>query len=55
LEELSLPKGMQHLPRARRVLGQCTERFESVQQDVLETFVDRGQLQELLQPTDSIL
>ena len=53
LKELSLPKGIEHLPHARRVLGQCTERFESVQQDVLETFVDRGQLQELLQPTVS--
>jgi len=53
LRELSLPKGIQNLPRVREVLGKCTERFESVQQDILETFVDRGQLQELLQATVS--
>jgi hypothetical protein len=53
LKELSVPKGLQHLPRVRKVLGQCTERFESVQQDILETFVDRGQLQELRQATVS--
>jgi hypothetical protein len=53
LKELSLPKGIEHLPRVREVLGQCNQRFESVQQDVLETYIDRGQLQELRQTTVS--
>jgi hypothetical protein len=51
MKELSLPKGIQHLPRVRTILGQCNERFQDVQQDILETYVDRGQLQELCQPT----
>ncbi len=53
LQELSLPKSIDKLDRVRDVLGQCNDRFENVQQDVLETFVDRGQLHELSQTTVS--
>jgi len=53
LQELSLPKSIVQMPRVREVLGRCNERFEDVQQDILETYVDRGQLQELCRPTVS--
>jgi hypothetical protein len=53
LKDLSLRKGIDHLPRTREVLHQGNERLEGVQQDVLETYIDRGQLQELTQATVS--
>src|SRR4029078_53244 len=53
LNDLSLRKGIDNLPRVREVLQQCNERYQNVQQDVLETYVDRGQMQELQQPTVS--
>jgi len=51
LNDLSLPKSIEHLDRVRDVLHGSTERYQNVQQDVLATFVDRGQLERLQQPT----
>ena len=48
---LGVNKGIDNLPQLREVLQRGTERYLEVQQDVLETFVDRGQLQQLQQPT----
>ena len=48
---LGVNKGIDNLPQLREVLQRGTERYLQVQQDVLETFVDRGQLQQLQQPT----
>jgi hypothetical protein len=48
---LGVNKGIDNLPQLRDVLHRGTERYLEVQQDVLETFVDRGQLQQLQQPT----
>jgi hypothetical protein len=48
---LGVNKGIDNLPQLRDVLHRGTERYLDVQQDVLETFVDRGQLQQLQQPT----
>lgn len=53
LHDLSLPKHIRHLPRLRQILGQSNRRCLDAQQDVLETYVDRGQLHELRQPTIS--
>jgi hypothetical protein len=48
---LGVNKGVENLPRLRAVLQQGTDRYLEVQQDVLETFVDRGTLQRLHEPT----
>ncbi len=49
--DLGVPKNVEHLPELRQKLGASVERYLEVQQDVLETFVDRGQLERLRQPT----
>jgi hypothetical protein len=53
LKDLSVNKGIDNLGRAREVLSQNNERYLEAQQDVLETYVDRGQLQQLRQPSVS--
>jgi hypothetical protein len=53
LRDLSLPKDIRNLPRVREVLGNCNERYLNTQQDILESHVDAGQLQELRQATVS--
>jgi hypothetical protein len=53
LKDLSLRKDVRHLPRVRQVFAQSNERLLNAEQDVLETYVDRGQLQQLRQPTIS--
>jgi hypothetical protein len=53
LEDLSLPKDIRHLPKLREVLDRSNERYLEVQQDVLASFIDRGQLQQLRQATVS--
>ncbi|HEY7156385.1 MAG TPA: hypothetical protein VH575_20630 [Gemmataceae bacterium] len=42
------------LPTLREVLGQSNERLLEAQQDVLASYVDRGQLERLRQPTVSV-
>lgn len=44
-------KGIENLPQLRERLEAITDNYLDVQQDILETFVDRGQLRELSQPT----
>jgi hypothetical protein len=53
LTDLSLPKDIQNLPRLREVLGTSNERLLEAEQDVLASYVDRGQLAQLRQPTVS--
>jgi hypothetical protein len=53
LGDLKLPKDIKNLPRLREVLGQSNQRYLNAQQDVLATYVDRGQLERLRQPTIS--
>jgi hypothetical protein len=48
---LGVNKGIDNLPALRQVLHRSSERYLEVQQDVMETFVDRGQLQQLQAPT----
>ena len=42
---------MENLPQLREKLGGIIDRYLEVQQDILETFVDRQQLRHLTQPT----
>ena len=53
LNDLSLRKSVEHLDHVRQCLHKSTERYLDVQQDVLATFVDRGELQRLQQATVS--
>lgn len=52
--DLGVNKSVEHLPELRETMATANDRYLEVQQDVLETFVDRGQLNELRQPTVSL-
>lgn len=49
--DLGIGKNVENLPHLREKMAAATERYLDVQQDVLETFVDRGQLAQLRLPT----
>ncbi len=49
--DYGVPKAVEHLPQLRQRLSAITDNYLNVQQDILETFVDRGQLRHLAQPT----
>jgi hypothetical protein len=51
--ELGVRKAVAHLPELRDVLRGSVERYLEAQQDILETYVDRGQLQRLRAATVS--
>jgi hypothetical protein len=51
--DLGVNKGVEHLPELRQTMAASNDRYLAVQQDVLETFVDRGQLEQLRQATVS--
>jgi hypothetical protein len=51
--DLGVNKGVEHLPELRQTMAAANDRDRDVQQDVLETFVDRGQLERLRPPTVS--
>lgn len=44
-------KAVQNLPQLRQKPNAMIDRYHDVQQDILETFVDRGQLRKPTQPT----
>ena len=45
-------KAIENLPALQKKLAAICDNYLSVQQDIPETFVDRGQLRQLTQPTD---
>jgi hypothetical protein len=49
--DLGVGKSIRNLPQLRRGMRGINERYLAVQQDVLETYIDRGQLARLRQPT----
>jgi hypothetical protein len=49
--DYALPKAVDNLPQLRPKLASIVDTYLDVQQDILETFVDRGQLRQLGQPT----
>ena len=51
--DLGVGKAIRNLPPLRRVMRGINERYLTIQQDVLETYIDRGQLARLRQPTIS--
>jgi hypothetical protein len=49
--DYGINKAVEHLPALRAKLSSIIDSYLNVQQDILETFVDRGQLRQLAQPT----
>ena len=44
-------KDVENLPQLRTRMSEIIDHYHNVQQDVLETFIDRGQLRKLTEPT----
>ena len=44
-------KSVHNLPALRNALSTINDNYLNVQQDILETFIDRGQLRRLAEPT----
>jgi hypothetical protein len=53
LEDLAILKNLNHLPKVRKVMDQANHRYLEVQQDILASSVDRGQLEHLQKPSVS--
>jgi hypothetical protein len=53
LKDLALGKNINNLPKVREVMNKANHRYLQVQQEVLASYVDRGQLEQLRQPTVS--
>lgn len=51
MTDFGVPKALEHMPELRTAMGAIVDRYLTVQQDILETFVDRGQLRQLAEPT----
>ena len=49
--DYGIRKAVEHLPALRQRLAGIVDNYLDVQQDILETFVDRGQLRRLAEPT----
>jgi hypothetical protein len=53
VKDYGVNKSVENLPLLREKLSTINDNYLNVQQDILETFVDRGQLRKLAQPTIS--
>jgi len=42
---------VENLPKLREKLSEINDNYQNIQQDLLETFMDRGQWRKLAQPT----
>jgi hypothetical protein len=51
VNDYAVNKAIEHLPELRQKLSSIADNYLNVQQDILETFVDRAQLHQLTQPT----
>jgi hypothetical protein len=51
VRDYAVPKAIENLPHLRQKQAAILDNYLDVQQDILETFVDRGQLHKLGQPT----
>ena len=49
--DLGMKKAVEHLPEIRQRLQQVVDNYLNVQQDILETFLNRGEMEQLSQPT----
>ena len=51
VNDYGVNKGVENLPALRKAMSAINDNYLDVQQDILETFVDRGQLRKLAEPT----
>jgi hypothetical protein len=51
VRDYGVNKDVQNLPRLRQRMSDIIDHYHDAQQDILETFVDRGQLRKLAEPT----
>ena len=51
VNDYGVNKSIENLPVLRNALAAINDNYLNVQQDILETFVDRGQLRKLMEPT----
>ena len=51
VNDYGVNKAVENLPALRKALSAINDNYLNVQQDILETFVDRGQLRKLAEPT----
>ena len=49
--DYGVKKNVENLPQLRQRMSQIIDHYHDAQQDILETFIDRGQLQKLAEPT----
>jgi hypothetical protein len=49
--DYGVKKAVENLPQLRQAMDKVNQNYLDVQQDILETFVDRGQLRKLSEPT----
>ena len=51
VNDYGVNKAVENLPALQKSLSHINDNYLNVQQDILETFVDRGQLRKLAEPT----
>ncbi len=51
VNDYAVNKAVENLPRLREKLAAINDNYQNIQQDILETFIDRGQLRKLAEPT----
>jgi hypothetical protein len=51
VHDYGLNKSVENLPRLREKLSTITDNYQNIQQDILETFLDGGQLRRLAEPS----
>jgi hypothetical protein len=51
VNDYGVNKAVENLPKLREKLSVIIDNYQNVQQDILETFIDRGQLRKLAEPT----
>ena len=49
--DYGVKKDVENLPQLRQRMSEIVDNYHNVQQDVMETFIDRGQLRKLAEPT----
>jgi hypothetical protein len=51
VNDYGVNKAVENLPALRKAMSAINDNYLDVQQDILETLVDRGQLRQLAEPT----
>ena len=51
VNDYGVNKSVENLPVLRNALATINDNYLNVQQDIVETFIDRGQLRKLAEPT----